>query len=98
MAKKSATQRDKTPNSPWEHCPWEEADAYAIQALFRGDATDVQQRRAMNFIVNSLCALPHLAFDPKNQRNTDFALGKQSVGHEIIRLMRLKIGQLTGEN
>lgn len=88
----------KVADSPWLDChTWEPADAGAIQALFRGDATEVQQKRAINFITNDLCALPFLAFDSKNQRNTDFALGKQSIGHAIVRLMRLNIGQFTGD-
>lgn len=93
MAKKA-----KVAGQPWEACnTWEPADASAIQALFRGDANEHQQRRAINFITNDLCALPFLAFDAKSQRNTDFALGRQSVGHAIVRLMRLNIGQILKE-
>lgn len=92
------TKKVRLPAQAWENCnTWEPADASAIQALFRGDANEVQQKRAINFITNDLCALPYLAFDTKNQRNTDFALGKQSVGHAIVRLMRLNIGQFTGD-
>jgi hypothetical protein len=100
MAKKADPQKIqlKIAGSPWEACETcAPADASAIQALFRGDATDIQQKRAINFITNDLCVLPFLAFDPKNPRNTDFALGKQSVGHAIVRLMRLNIGQFTGD-
>lgn len=87
-------KKAKVADSPWLDChTWEIADAAAIQALFRGDATEVQQKRAINFITNDLCTLPFLAYDTKNQRNTDFALGKQSVGHQIVRLMRLNTGQ-----
>lgn len=81
-------------NSPWESCLWEPADASSIQALFRGDADDIQQKRAINWIVNNACALPYLAYDKANSRNTDFALGKQWVGHEIIRLMRIDVSKL----
>lgn len=92
------TRKVKIAGNAWEGCKtWEPADASAIQALFRGDANEAQQKRAINFITNDLCALPFLAFDPKNQRNTDFALGKQSVGHDIVRLMRLNVSQFTKE-
>ena len=81
--------------NPWEDCQtWTKQDAAAIQALFRGDATDIQQKRAINFIVNDVCALSYWAYDQKNQDNTNVALGKQYVGHFIVRLMRLNIGQL----
>lgn len=92
------SRKAKVAGSPWLDCQtWEPADASAIQALFRGDADEVQQKRAVNFITNDLCALPFLAYDQKNQRNTDFALGKQSVGHAIVRLMRLNVSQFTKE-
>lgn len=91
-------RKAKIAGSPWIDCQtWEAPDASAIQALFRGDANEVQQKRAINFITNDLCALPFLAYDQKNQRNTDFALGKQSVGHAIVRLMRLNVSQFTKE-
>jgi hypothetical protein len=90
-----AAKKNIVAGNPWEDCQtWQKPDAAAIQALFRGDATDMQQKRAINFIVNDLCALPYLARDPKSPSNTDFALGKQSVAHAIVRLMRLNIGQL----
>lgn len=92
------TRKVRIAGNAWEKCQtWEPADASAIQALFRGDANEAQQKRAINFITNDLCVLPFLAFDPKNQRNTDFALGRQSVGHEIVRLMRLNVSQFTKE-
>lgn len=83
-------------NSPWVDPQWEVADAAALQALFGGRATPDQQKRAANFIVNEACALPYLAYDEKSERNTTFALGKQSVAHFIVRLMRLNLGPLTG--
>lgn len=84
-------------NEPWLDPKWEPADASAIQALFRGDADKAQQQRAINFIVSELCVVPYSAYDAKNQRNTDFALGKQRVGHLIVRLNRLNVGQFTGD-
>ena len=84
-------------SNPWDECQWEVADASAIQALFRGDADEAQQKRAINFIVNSASATPYLAYDAKSERNTTYALGKQFVGHLIVRLMRLNIGQFTGD-
>jgi len=82
-------------DSPWEDCKtWTRVNAADLQALQRGDATDIQQKRALNFLINEVCALPYLARNPKSQSDTDFALGKQSVAHFIVRLMRLNIGQL----
>lgn len=79
--------------NPWSECQWEAADASAIQALFRGDASPDQQQRAINFIVSDVAAVPYLAFDATSERNTTFALGKQAVGHKIIQLSRLNLNQ-----
>lgn len=84
-------------NDPWADPKFDPADIGAIQALFRGDATKDQQQRAINFIVSEVCAVPYSAYDPKNQRNTDFALGKQRVGHLIVRYNRLNVSQFTGD-
>lgn len=87
----------KAPPSPWEHCHWEPADASAIQAVAAGIANESQQKRALDFIITNICAIDFLAFDPSSQRHTDFALGKQAVGHRIAMLMRVKIGSFTEE-
>lgn len=81
--------------NPWDECDWEPADASAIQALFRGDASEVQQKRAINFIVTNVCALPYLGFDAKSERNTTYALGKQYVGHKIVQLSRIQVAKFT---
>lgn len=94
MTKKKAP---KAPPSPWEHCHWEPADASALQAVEAGIANAAQQKRAMKFIINEICAIKYWAFDPASQRNTDIALGKQAVGHRIAMLLSLKIGQFTEE-
>lgn len=80
--------------NPWDECQWEAADVSAIQALFRGDATPEQQRRAIDFIISDVAVISYLAYDATSDRNTTFALGKQSVGHKIVQLNRLNLNQL----
>lgn len=98
MPRKAKISSPKIAGPPWFSCQtWEPADASAIQALFRGDANEAQQKRAIQFIVNDLCALQYWPFDPESQRNTDMALGKHNVAHAIVRLSRLNVSQFTKE-
>jgi hypothetical protein len=69
------------------------AEAYAIQALFRGEANKEQQQRAMDWIIR-VAAKTHDLHYFDNQRDTDFALGKQFVGQMIIKLSKLDTGEM----
>lgn len=84
-------------NDPWKRPQWEIPDAAAIQALFGGRADPDQQKRAINFIVRQVSAIEYLGYDPTSERNTTFALGKQSVGHFIVELSRFNLGTITGK-
>ena len=81
------------PLDPWEPCPWEPADATALQALVRGDCPPHLQQRAINFIVYKLCGTYDPAFRPGGQdaqRATDMALGKQFIGQQIVGLLKVR--------
>lgn len=93
--RKKSTKVGRKP--PWQDPDWVVADASAIQNLFRGTANEHQQKRAINFIVSEVCALRYLPRDPANHGNTDFALGKHAVGHFIVMLNSLNLGQITGD-
>lgn len=64
----------------------------AIQALSRGEASEHQQKLALDWIVKELCKAHDLAFHP-DQRETDFALGKQFIGKQIIKMTLINIGE-----
>jgi hypothetical protein len=72
---------------------WEPADAQAIQAVVRGDATDYQQQRAMSFIVNKLCHTYDLSYRPVPQ-DTAFAEGRRFVGLQLVKLININAGLL----
>lgn len=59
------------------------ADAMAIKAVAEGRAEEHQQRRAMRWILQGLCEMGKLPYVPESERDTSFALGRQSVGFEI---------------
>ena len=85
-----------------EHAPWkpphvEPADAAAIQALAKGTASADQQRRALDWIVLQAARTYDLAYRPgavEGERDTNFALGRQFVGQQIVKAIKLKIGLL----
>jgi hypothetical protein len=69
------------------------ADAWAIQALFRGEADPRQQKRAMDWILNVAAKVYDLPYFD-NQRDTDFALGKGFVGRQILKLSKLDTNEM----
>lgn len=73
---------------------YEEADVYAVQALFRGVANDGQQKRALQWILEHACKvkdLPWVAGGLEGQRATDFANGRKFAGHQILKMLELRI-------
>lgn len=74
--------------------PDDKADAYAIQALFLGTASEAQQQRAMKWIVYELCGTYAQTFDPDSQRKTDFSEGRRSVGRALVGIANFKLGML----
>jgi hypothetical protein len=80
------TERDR-------HNGYSVADAYALQALFRGEASKEQQIRAMDWIINVACkAYDQHYFD--NDRDTVFALGKSFAASQILKLSKLDTGEM----
>lgn len=75
-------------NAPWMPAPYEIADATAMKALAGGIATPEQQRRALGWIQRIACGLPDWPYRPgATDRDTNIALGRQFVGHQIQRLI-----------
>lgn len=64
-----------------------------MQALQRGDATPDQQRRALHFIVHSLCGTYDATYFP-DARDSDFAQGKRWVGLQLVKLLNLALSRL----
>lgn len=85
-------------HSPWKPPPYEPADAAALQALQRGNASADQQKRALKWLIESLCATydwPYRPGGPDGERDTCIALGRQFVGQHIVLMLNLKIGMIT---
>lgn len=82
---------------PWKPADWEIPDAAALQALQRGDATEDQQRRALRFIIETVCGTYDLAYRPVSARDTDFALGKAFVGQQLVKLLHINTHALKSD-
>ena len=78
-------------SAAWLPPKWELADAAALQALARGDATPEQQKRALKFVVETLCGTYDLPYRPESARDTDFACGKMFIGQQIAKLVNLNL-------
>lgn len=59
-------------------------DILAIKALHSGHATEIQQKRALSFIIKYLCRADEINYFPGDERGTCFALGREAVG-KILR-------------
>jgi len=71
----------------------------ALQAISAGEATEHQQKKALQWIINDASRAYEPAFYPgeDGRRNTDFALGRAFVGQQIIGLLKINLLALTGE-
>lgn len=84
----------KITTGPDKPALFEEADVYAVQALFTGTANDGQQKRAIKWILEEACKvkdLPWVAGGLEGQRATDFANGRKFAGHQILKMFETRI-------
>lgn len=75
---------------------WTAAQAYAVQALSRGDATPEQQRVAHEWIVTA-CSEAFAINDAPDAHAMAFCAGRQSVGREITSLVGLNVESTLAE-
>lgn len=69
------------------------ADASAIQALHRGDASPDQQQRALKWLIEKASNTYEFHFYP-GDRDTAFALGRGFVGQQVVKLLKLDLSSL----
>ena len=82
-------------NAPWKPPPWDLADANAIRALEKGTANPDQQKRALRYITSILCGLDDWPYRPgESDRDTNIALGRQFVGHMILKFLRIDLSKV----
>ena len=84
-------------NAPWKPAHWEIADATALKQVYAGTASPEMQKRAMAYILDSLCGIQDWPFRPGGEdgaRDTMIALGRQYVGHGILKLVKIDLSKV----
>lgn len=85
------------PPRPIESYRFELADASAVQAMVRGEATPDQQLRFLNLVISKLAGTYDLSFRPGGEdgrRDTDFAEGKRYVGLQLVTMTKVDVAEL----
>lgn len=87
-------------HAPWRPPSYEDPDVVALQALARGNANLEQQKRALTWIIEQAAGTYGMSYRPggsEGDRDTVFAEGRRFVGNQIVKMLKLKIGQLRRE-
>lgn len=74
-------------SDPWKPAKYTKADVLAFKALADGTANAAQQQRAVSWLFKCT-GVDDWPYHP-TPRDTDIALGKQWVGHQILKLTNL---------
>lgn len=91
FSEKVIAPKKEVAGKPWVFPSTTLSEAYALQALEKGEATSEQQIKALKWIVEKLCGTYDLSYRPDSSRDTDFALGKQFVGLQIVRFIKTNL-------
>jgi hypothetical protein len=83
----------------WHPAGYDITDIRAVQATAAGTATPEQQKRALDWIVVKAAATYDNGFvaEDAHGRIAAFVDGRQSVGQQIVKLMKLKPEIFEGE-
>ena len=72
------------------------ADAVAVKALWSGEATPDQQKRAVEWLTKNVCLVGDLSFNlAEGPRASDFTEGKRWVGAMLIWCAKTSIREMT---
>lgn len=74
--------------TPFDVPTIENDEYYAIQAVWRGDATEFQQRLAMKVIIHKLCLTDAMSFMLDSRDGTSFMSGREFVGKQLRNAIR----------
>ena len=76
----------------WQPVETDPDDAEALKALVRGDASEEQQRRAVNWFITKAAGTYDLSFRSDAEggdRETAFAEGRRFVGLQAVKLINM---------
>lgn len=86
------------PYKPWLPATYARANAAALQALLRGEATPHQQKLALDWIIEQAARTYDTTYFPDSDRDSAFAEGKRFVGNQIIKMLKLNLLKLNNKD
>lgn len=66
----------------------------SVKALYAGEASPEQQRRALALIVNRLARAHDVSYVPRDPHASSFLAGRAFVGAQVLKLVNLPVGAL----
>ncbi len=96
-AARALTAAEKDKQRPWYPKPYGLGDAAAVKNVAAGTATQEQQRHAMQYIIQVLCATYDMSYRPGDadgRRDTDFAEGARNVGLQLVKLVNIDLSKM----
>lgn len=79
------------PYASWD-CP--KSVTLAFKNLYDGTATEEQQKLLLNWLLEFGCRVNDMDWFPSGDRDSCFAAGRRFVGQQIVRQIKLKVGQM----
>lgn len=82
------------PPKPTESYRFTLAEASAVQAMVRGEASADQQLRVLDLVINKLARTYDLSYRPDSDRDTAFAEGGRFVGLQLVTMTKVSVDAL----
>lgn len=76
---------------------WSKADANRVKTVFDGTADPHSQRQAVVHMVEILCGINQIGFDPENPHMTAFNAGRRWVARQIQNAITIPLDKLVKE-
>lgn len=76
---------------------WSKEEAVRFKALWDGSADQHTQRMAVRHLVEIVCGINRIPFDPDNTHMTAFNSGRQWVGRQIQNAVTIPLDKLVKE-
>lgn len=66
----------------------------AFQALEAGNANELQQKKALDWLLIKLCKTYDMSYRPGDQMATAFAEGRRAVGLEVVTMLKVNTTEI----
>lgn len=83
--------------NPFGPAKYSRYDAFAIKAVAKGEATEAQQQRALQWIIQAAAMTYDETFVPGQPDVSNFLAGRRSVGLQVVKLINVPIEQIRSD-